>query len=161
MRYDGFLGRITMAVVKMLWLYSSMLWVATLTFALLLPFTGSWWPIFIAIALVLVMFAAAFFMVSRPVMTTPVTVVETQRNDATSTLSISTRRHGRLSGAHTDMADFLLHAITADRRRRFAPRRDVPVEPVHPTMMRHVRSGTSASVAFLALVAARVALGPG
>ncbi|NYI41826.1 hypothetical protein [Demequina lutea] len=162
MLYDEFLGRIKMAEVKLLWFYSSLLWVGALTFALLLPFTEAWWPIFIAIALLLVMCAGVFFMFSRPVMTTPVTVVETHRNGTSSRLSVSTRRHGTLTvTAHADMADFLLRAITADRRRRFSPRRDVPADLVHPKMMRHVWSGTAASVAMLAILAARVALGPG
>jgi len=116
-----------MADVKLLWLNSALPWVAAPIFLLELPFTEAWWPLLIAIALLPVMLAATVFMFSRPVMTTPATVVERDRNGTTSRLSVATRRHGTLTvTARTDMADFLLGAITADRRRRFTPRRAVP-----------------------------------
>ena len=159
MLYDELLGRIRMAEVRMLWLYSSMLWVLALILALQLPFTDAWWPLLIAIPLLLAMLAAALFMFGRPAITTPVAVVEKGRNGATSRLSVSTRRHGTFSvTAHTDMADFLLGAITTDRRRRFTPRREVPAGLVHPKMMRHVWSGTAVGVVLIAVLVARVLL---
>jgi hypothetical protein len=157
--YDELLGRIRMAEVKLLWLYSSMLWVLALILALQLPFTDAWWPLLIAIPLLLAMFVGVYVQLSRPVMTTPISVVERDRNGATSRLSVSTRRHGTFSvTAHTDMADFLLGAITTDRRRRFTPRRDVPAGLVHPKMMRHVWSGTAVGVVLIAVLVARVLL---
>lgn len=153
MLYDEFLGRIRMAEVKMMWLYSSTLWVFVLFYALLLPFTEAWWPIFIANVLLLIAIAGTVFMFRRPVITTPTTVVEMDRSGTTSRLSVATRRHGTLTvTTHTDMADFLLRAITADRRRRFTPRRDVPAELVHPTMMRHVWNGAAVGVAMTVII---------
>ena len=92
-------------------------------------------------------------MFGRPVMATPVAVVEMDRSGTTSRLSVATRRHGTLTvTTHTDMADFLLRAITADRRRRFTPRRDVPAELVHPKMTRHVWNGAAVGVAMTVTV---------
>ncbi|NTV40618.1 MAG: hypothetical protein HGA51_11780 [Demequinaceae bacterium] len=151
--YDGFLGRINVAEVGLLWLYSSTQWVLVLTYALLLPFTEAWWPIFIAVVLLLVAIVGTIFVFGRPVMATPVAVVERDRSGTTSSLSVATRRHGAFTlTTHTDMADFLLRAITVDRRRRFWPRRDVPAGLVHPKMMRHVWNGAAVCVAMTVTV---------
>jgi hypothetical protein len=170
--YQGFLERIRLMDVKLLWLDAAknlaiLLYGVLILISVARPDSSSW--VFVgALAAALSSAAGSYFMVSHSVAVVPTTVVEKDRQGPSATLYIfvrsmlafSTRRDARFTATvHTDMADFLLSAFAEGQSRRFRRRPRVPSAFMTPRAHRQAwASSAGLLVAFLALVSIYVAV---
>jgi len=130
---QGLGERIQIADPRLLWRESARVWMFLLFPVLNIAngelFDTNGWVLLGTFAVLGVALAMSFFGKGRSVMITPVTVVETERSGTWSQLAMSTPRNvSTIATVHTDMADFLLRTVSADRTRRARLRREIPSE---------------------------------
>lgn len=148
---DVFVGRIQIVRPHVLWINAAIIWAYVLVALFWLILWGSFdtWQLF-----AMLLTGITSFYTDRHSIT-PVAALEKDRQGARATLDIVTRVDGTLTvTVHTDMVDYLLGALTADRARRFRPHWEVPAHLAEPTMRRCAWISAAGAAVAVSLVAA-------